>query len=76
MDCPQCSCDLEKTIAFQTICCQTHFCAECLFKRTGRCNDMSCDNIHFKCYKCDKISNIPKHIIDFISLARNGSVQK
>lgn len=73
MTCKQCNTDLETTIAFTTICCKEQICAECLIPRTGRCNDMSCDNIHYKCYFCNLVSNVPQHIFGFIALARGLS---
>lgn len=73
MGCQKCECDLERTIAFDTICCQKSICAECLLPRTGRCNKTDCSEIHFKCYFCDKVSNIPRHIISFIALVRDQS---
>lgn len=68
MSCVSCPVDLETTIGFQSFCCKKYFCGDCFYKRSGRCKDTGCREVHFKCI-CERVSNVPSHVLNFIALA-------
>ena len=75
MDCESCNKEREDTIIMTTKCCDRFVCIDCFLPRTGKCNESSCDEIHYSCILCGKVSNIPKHIFEALAYLKSQECQ-